>query len=348
MKYASAILICLVSFWLGGCGWLTSPWTEDPDEKRVPVTPPSEQQDLAEPETQQSPDAESDESEATDQSQEPSARSLSTQQAEPRLVPIDREPIEPARTKPTEPPEDTEQADEDSSSTEPAPRDDSGHAEIVEQAEVVGEPEVVAASMIQVNGRFITIEDVLRSVRPELEKVSDAPEPVFRNRAAQIIAAEIRRQVGQTLLAAEAERRLTDQQKKAVDAELEKMRKEMIASAGGSRTRLEARLREQGVTLDEVVAEQRRYLVVQFYLQSKFMPAVDVTRRELWDYYCEHSDDFTRDKKVQMQLIAAPVRAYLPDEPGEATSLEVAAAREKARDDMEQAVAELRRGRDFA
>jgi parvulin-like peptidyl-prolyl isomerase len=213
---------------------------------------------------------------------------------------------------------------------------------------VVGEPEVVAASMIQVNGRFITIDDVLRVVRQPLMEAAGAPEPVFRRRAARIIAEETRRQVGQSLLAAEAQRRMTDRHKQYIDAEMERIRREMIASAGGSPTRLEARLREQGVTLEEVLEARRQHLMVQAYLQSKFMPAISVTRRELWDYYREHKDEFSTPKKVQMQLIAAPMQAYVAEQDGEPTVLELSAARPKARAAIEAAAEDLREGRDFA
>ncbi|MGC9454445.1 MAG: peptidylprolyl isomerase [Phycisphaerae bacterium] len=347
MKCREAALLCAVALCLGGCGWVTAPWTEDTDEKPVPVTPPVEQQELPEPQPQEGTDAEPQESHSPQEGDEPSVGSEPERQTQPQFVPVEPESSEPLPPQPAEQPEDAE--DREERSPAPSVADDSpSEPPSADDAEIVGEPEVVAASMIQVNGRFITIEDVLRSVRAELQEAAGAPEPVFRNRAAQIIASETRRQVGQILLAAEAERRLTDRQKQAVEAELERVRKDMLASAGGSETNLDARLRQQGVTLDEVLAEQRRYLTVQFYLQSRFMPAISVTRRDLWDYYREHTDEFSSDRKVQMQLIAAPVTAYLPDEPGEATSLEVSAARDKAREDMRQAMAELREGRDFS
>lgn len=345
MKYASAILICLAGVWLGGCGWLTAPWADASDEKPVPVTPPVEQEPLSEPEMR--------DSEAAESATEPLPPAESRQEPDETIVTIEPEAAEPTPSEPSPqgPGPTVEEDDEAGEDVRDAPGEETSPSEASPpgpRRRIVGEPEVVAASMIQVNGQFITIDDVLRSVRSELEQASAAPPQVFRNRAAQIIAAETRRQVGQTLLAAEAERRLTDRQKQAVEAELDRIRKEMIASAGGSRMRLEARFSEQGVTLREVLDEQRRYLTVQFYLQSKFMPAISVTRRELWDYYNENSDEFSTDKQVQMQLIAAPVEAYLPDMPGEPTSLEISAARRKARESIEDSMAELNKGTDFA
>ncbi len=310
MKYSRAILICVGSIVLGGCGWLSAPWAEGPEDPSVPVSSPVEQEEFVQRRPEQPV------REPTEEPDRPDPE---------RPAPTD-EPEEPV----TEPP------DEPQVRERPEP-------------EIVGEPEVVGSSTIQVNGRLISVDDVLRGAHRPLTEAASAPEPAFRHRAAEIILDETRFQIGQALLATEARRRMTEDQERIVDAEMERIRRAMIASAGGSRTELQNRLREEGLTFQEFLDAQREQLMVQLYLRSRFTPEVSVTRRELWDYYQENIDEFSTPKRVQMQIIAAPADAYVPDEPnGAPTSLELSAARDKARQRIEEAAEQLRQGRDFA
>lgn len=68
---------------------------------------------------------------------------------------------------------------------------------------VIGKPEVVAAAMLQVNDKFITLEQVLHPIRRELMAAGRGGGD-FRRRAGALIQAEIRRQVQQTLILEEA------------------------------------------------------------------------------------------------------------------------------------------------
>jgi hypothetical protein len=85
------------------------------------------------------------------------------------------------------------------------------------------------------------------------------------------------------------------------------------------------------------------------YLQVKFLPAIGVNRKMLLEYYRAHIDDFRKDKKVAMQIIAAPFKAYLAEGVGGTPSeTERAAAKHAAALMINKAGERLNAGEDFA
>jgi len=212
----------------------------------------------------------------------------------------------------------------------------------------VGPERVVAASAVQVNNRFITVDDILRRLRPQLGKVPKTISPqAFRERVMPWIADEVRQQINRALVLQEAHKRLTDEQKKIVDAEVQAAKNAMMAEAGGSITKLRHTLAKQGTTLEQTLTEHREDAAFKFYLRGRFMPAIAITRKMLWDYYRIHHEEFTAEKKVQMQIIAAPFDRFLPEDVAGPSAIERLAARTKAREVIDKALAALSKGEDF-
>ena len=211
-----------------------------------------------------------------------------------------------------------------------------------------GKGAVVAASMVQVNDHYITIERVLKGIAPDLAKLPPSiSEATYRQKVAAMIDEEVRRQVIQHLVLAEAKHRLTDQQKEHIDKEMEETLHQLIVEAGGSRQKLEARFISEGTTLKDAMDEQRKQLTMRLYQRARFMPSIAVTSKMLWQYYNSHRADYTRPEKVQMQIIAAPIRAFLPDGTVKPTERELKAAKARAKQVIYQAVEQLVDGQPF-
>ncbi len=209
--------------------------------------------------------------------------------------------------------------------------------------------EVVTGSLLQVNDRFFTPQDILLAAALELSKIPKGlPESSFRQRAEKIIQEEIRRQVSQSLVLAEVDKTLTEDQKKLIDQELNDTLAQMVSQTGGSRKKLEADLILQGTTLQAVLDNHRRELSVRVYLRLKFAPAVSISRTMLWDYYRRHREEFVTPRKVQMQIVAVPLSVFLAGGSAKPSPSELAAARAAARVRINQAAAALKAGEDFA
>ncbi len=211
-----------------------------------------------------------------------------------------------------------------------------------------GESEVVAASLLQVNHEFFTVDDILRAAAPALKAAAQGESRVaFTVEARKIIQATMQEQVGRALIFEEAKRNLSDQQRAIIDDELDKQMKATFAEMGG-RQRVERLLAEEGTTLKRYQEQMQRTLTVQTYLRAKFEPQIQASRRMLLEYYRDHRDEFTTPKKVQMQIIAAPFAAFLPEGVRAPTDEQQADARRKARQTIDAAADALKSGEDFA
>jgi len=216
-------------------------------------------------------------------------------------------------------------------------------------ARPVGPDKVVAASVVQVNRQFITVDDILRPLGLRLDKLpKNIDEPTFRDQAARLIGQEITGQITRRLVIEEAEKRLVDNQKKAIDHEVKQARVDMLASTGGSVTKLRQQLKAEGLTLEQALDDYRRDATFKLYLRHRFIPAIPVTRKMLWDYYRQNHDRFSTGQKVRMQLVAAPFAKFLVDPDANSSQTEIAAAKAKARQVIDAAKARLAAGDDFA
>ena len=385
MKARNAIVIVLMSVQLAGCGWLRDLWPWG--RKDVPVTPPSKtdanQAEVipgpARPDTAPGPTTRvaprtsvsprlavrppSKIHRPTDLTDllygpevvpGPASRPATSRPAAPGpgpgtpVVAVRR--IPPAMSQPATSPADANTPTPGIRRVTAPPRiTPSAHTPGTAKRGVVGTPEVVTASALQVNNSFITVDDILAKLRPRLRKVpAGISETTFRHRVGPWIYEEIQTQVARTLVLAEAEKRLTDEQKEAVKVEVRQAEAQMLADAGGSRTRLQQMLAKEGTTLDGVLTDHYRQAAVRMFLRARFMPAITVNRKTLWTYYNTHRDEFTTEKKVQMQIIAAPLKAFYPKGVANPSALERAAAKKQAKELIEKAAAAVRAGEDFA
>jgi hypothetical protein len=213
---------------------------------------------------------------------------------------------------------------------------------------LLGSPQVVEAFMLQVNDQVITTNEVLHAVRRELSAIpAGVTEKTFREHAEPIILEEVRRQVGLALLMDTLGKQLTDEEKEQIDHEWDAELRQMIAEAGGSRSRLDQSLRDQGTTLQEYTELRRRQMTAQLAMHKKFMPQVAVTRTQLWQYYQRHMDQFSSPKQVQMQILAVPTADFYPTGGGQPSAAELQRAGQAARERAEQALRRIQGGEDF-
>ncbi len=213
---------------------------------------------------------------------------------------------------------------------------------------VLDEEEIVAGTTLQINNQNVSVDDILGGLHREL---ADIPTHVskdrFREMAASIIAREMAFEAKRILMYTEADKLLEEGVKKQIDIEMEETRRDMIAHAAGSIETLKARIRREGTTLEAVLKEQQRELTVRYYMQVKFGPAIIVNRRMLWNYYRQHKNDFVVEREVQMQIIAAPYRRFLPAGVIDPTDEEIEVAKAEAKQTIESALAKLQAGEDF-
>ncbi|HUT57616.1 MAG TPA: peptidyl-prolyl cis-trans isomerase [Phycisphaerae bacterium] len=323
MHVSRAILVIWLAAAVGGCSWMKERWPWR--KQQVPVTEASEQARLSAP----PPAAETQPAEP-EPNQAAVAVAPSDLQQPTRLTDLLPETSPAVQPPPVRPPEPTS-----------APAAEPNRT-------ILARPEVVASDGLQVNNTYVTIEDILAAAAGRLSELPrNLTESAFGRQAGEIISSEIRNQMRNALVYPEAQSRMQDKQKSYVDEEISKTLRQMIAEAGGSRRKLEQIWIERGTTLERVLDEHRRTLIVNLYLQARFVPSIVITRKMLYDYYRKHRDtEYTLPKKVQMQIIAAPSTAFLTSR--QPTEMERRRAKATARQAIAEADKAIRAGRGFA
>lgn len=211
---------------------------------------------------------------------------------------------------------------------------------------ILGKPEIVAASLVQVNDKFITLQQVLHPLSRQLRLAAlGSDERQFRAKAADLIEREMRNQIEQMIIMEEAERRLGDEEKKAVQEDIDSTIRKAVAQAG-SQAQLDKALQKEGSDLGSWKEEVKRDLTVEFYTRRRFASKIDVDRQKMLKYYQEHKAEFRQEPKVQMQVIAAPFDEFLPPGSlGGPQQRREAVAKAKAH--IQEAKSELDKGLDY-
>jgi parvulin-like peptidyl-prolyl isomerase len=212
----------------------------------------------------------------------------------------------------------------------------------------VGEPRVVAASALQINNEFFTMDDILREAAPELARLpKDISRASFRLQVQDILQRTLQRLVEETLVLEQARKQMTEEQEQMLDGAVEAELRRMIAEAGGSRMRLDRAMEAQGTSVEQAMEAFRRQVIAQSFLRSKFEAATAVNRRMLLEYYQQNPEEFTTTRQVQMQIIAVPISAFLP-EGVRPTRADRQRAKAQAEKNIREAAASLAAGEQFA
>ena len=219
------------------------------------------------------------------------------------------------------------------------------------RAIVMNREVIVAGATLQVNDQNITVDDILDGLHHVLIEIPPHIKgEKFKMQVAKILDQEIAYEIQQTLVYSEAKKYLEEEPKKQIDIEMEETLRDMVAKVGGSKEKLRQKCLREGSTLQGMLDTQRRRLMVQMYMRIKLMPAIIVNRRMLWDYYRKNPKEFRTDKKVQMQIVAAPFKKFLvekKDDRRPPTTEELAAAKSQAHKMIVDSLRQLKNGAKF-
>lgn len=173
-------------------------------------------------------------------------------------------------------------------------------------AAISGGAYTMDAMVGQVNGQAIYANLVFEPLADQLTALGRSLEgPVFMRRASELIAARLDQMVTDALILSEAQRDLTDAERSGLRAMIQRKREDLLRQWGqGSLALAEARLREEtDKTLDETLEAFRQQQIVRRYLMQKLLPLINVTRRDVEQYYREHSEIYQPSRTRTVRLI---------------------------------------------
>jgi len=202
------------------------------------------------------------------------------------------------------------------------------------------------APVLFVNGEPLTVEDVLKWVRPELARMKKELGPdEYKVKMIELLRSEVRALAERRVLSQEAEKKMGEQMSARIEQFVDGRIRDIINEQhGGRESRYREWLRERGITPEEDRARIRRELLVVAYLQRTVGPRVaEPTRREIESFHQEYTADAQKNRKRHLELIDIPYGDH------DATGREVSVAvpLEDARRRAERALDKLRSGEAF-
>ncbi len=210
---------------------------------------------------------------------------------------------------------------------------------------------VVAADTLEVLDQFITPDQVLDPIRPQLTAWSrEMPPSRYVDAAAELVRESLVEQVANHLIYRRASAQVTPEMETQIDLAVDKMERERIGREfDGRETAYANALVQSGRKRDEVRAQLRRGLIVETYLRDRLAPMIpDPTRKQIRRYYDSNREQFTTEEQRQLLMIDIPAAAFLDRSRVMDRNQAIALARRQARATAQEAKAALRAGRPFA
>jgi len=170
-----------------------------------------------------------------------------------------------------------------------------------------------------INSEPVFVHDMLRRIDEDLRNIArdaNGNPAVFRSRAKDPIEAQLRRYVQGILEISNARVALTDEDRARVDMFWNKYRVDLLAKYGGSESLADQALRAEGTSVDRVLKDVRRDLMVEMYLRKTLFSKIHVTRDMVLNGYQKSPERWQQRAEIELFTITLPVSRHLPREAG--------------------------------
>jgi hypothetical protein len=162
----------------------------------------------------------------------------------------------------------------------------------------------------QVNGKPIYASTIFKAIGEDVfvRLGQETPRLEFKNKAKELIDADLKSRVVNQLLLAEAEKGLGEREQMGLAGYLVSERERLLAKYGGGVQAIaeENLKKEKGKTLDEEVESIRQRQLTQKFLQEKIFPKIHINRKDVERYFQDHIKEFQQDPSVTLRLLVAP------------------------------------------
>jgi PPIC-type PPIASE domain len=179
----------------------------------------------------------------------------------------------------------------------------------------------VAALLGTVNGKPIFVSDILNPIAGQLKAAADQSrtEDYFREQVIEIIGRQMQAKIDDILMLHSAEATLTSDDLKEVDGYVAQQKAKIVAQYQGSEDQANLELIAAGSSLDQTLQGIHDEAMVELYREKNIWPKVVVTRKQIFDYYQNHLEDYTQDANADLYTITYPVIRMWPLDPNDPT-----------------------------
>lgn len=184
-----------------------------------------------------------------------------------------------------------------------------------ERPPLLPERGTIRGGVLMVNDLPLTIPETLYMIRSELlASRATQTDRGFEQAARQLIATQLRSDVGTLLLYQDATRELNDQQRKSIETAVQREVMQRVAREfGGGEAKFDRHLASFGLTRAEHDEMVKRTMVVRQYLRERLGARMTLRRDDLLNYYASNPDKWSTPASRELLIIEAPTAAFLPE-----------------------------------
>ena len=171
-----------------------------------------------------------------------------------------------------------------------------------------GTPLAVEGLVGQVNGRPIFADEVLSPIEDELRAEALRLTPTaFADKTLQLVQNQMWQIIINDLFLSEARASMSTEQQLGLLSFMRRMRENMVSAEGGSRSRMEQRLRtEEGQSVDEYLEFRQQQVLIDGFVRDKINPRVAVTWRDIERAWTRHRGRYESAGAVTLGWIHLP------------------------------------------
>lgn len=172
-------------------------------------------------------------------------------------------------------------------------------------ARPVADPVLLEAKVGDINGRPVFAGEFLKPLEGRLRaKALEVDRDTWLRFAAQQIQEQLRSEITDELLRAEALSRLSVEQKAGLRRFLQDVRDNLISQSGGSSQRAASRLkREQGLSEQDYLKQQEERTLVRFTIQEQISSRVNVSWRDIVRRYRRDAEKYHPEPSARFYII---------------------------------------------
>ncbi|MGQ0627156.1 MAG: peptidylprolyl isomerase [Phycisphaerales bacterium] len=176
-------------------------------------------------------------------------------------------------------------------------------------ARPIGGPALVDSLVGQINGKPIYasrfLSELDKRLSAEAERLKYARDP-WRRSAAEIIGGELRRQVQDDLLLAEARAALSPEERQGLIFFVNRLRENITSSYQGSEILADEELRKEGLSLEGKVTREQQDILVRTLFQRYVGPRVNPSFRDVQRAYDRNFIKYNPVPVAKLRMIWVP------------------------------------------
>jgi hypothetical protein len=164
-----------------------------------------------------------------------------------------------------------------------------------------------------INAEPVFLNEIFEPIDADLRRLAGGVRTLseFKQLAGSLIDNQLTQRKFETLVVAASQNQMTEQDKSKVDMILALQRSKLIAEHGGSIPMADRALAAKGSNVEKAMAQERRKLIREMYVQKNLIPRVVVTGQMVHDAYDRDLQKWQQPAQVELYTLTLAISDWL-------------------------------------